>query len=64
MTLQAITDSISRSLGSDGMIARTAAHEADIHSQLTKAGEFIDAQGNVVLQGKEETDATAPTFKI
>ncbi len=53
-TLTAITQSISMALG-DSLIARTSEHEAALHGNLTKAGEFVDAEGNVQQAGLDES---------
>ena len=61
-TLSAITQSISMALG-DSMIARTAEHEAALHGNLTKAGEFVDSEGNVQQAGLED-DPNASNFSL
>jgi hypothetical protein len=52
-TLTAITQSISMALG-DELIARTEDHDAVLHGQFAKAGEFVDAEGNVQQAGIDE----------
>ena len=52
-TLSGITQSITVALG-DQSIMRTADHDAALHGQLTKAGEFVDAEGNVQQAGLDE----------
>ncbi|MDP6900110.1 MAG: hypothetical protein QGF94_04670 [Candidatus Thalassarchaeaceae archaeon] len=53
-TLTSITQSISMALG-DSMITRTAEHDASLHGNLTKAGEFVDSEGNVQQAGLDES---------
>jgi hypothetical protein len=52
-TLSAITQSISMALG-DAMISRTSEHDASLHGNLTKAGEFVDSEGNMQQAGIDE----------
>jgi len=52
-TLSGILNSISMALG-DQMISRTTEHEAQLHGGLAKAGEFVDADGNVQQAGLDE----------
>tara|TARA_Y100000739_G_scaffold87824_1_gene74950 strand:+ start:1 stop:1497 length:1497 start_codon:yes stop_codon:yes gene_type:complete len=61
-TLSAITQSISMALG-DSMIARTTEHEAALHGNLTKAGEFVDSEGNVQQAGLDD-DPNASNFSL
>jgi hypothetical protein len=52
-TLQAITTSISLALG-EQQLSRTSDHEANMHTNLVKAGEFIDSEGNVKQAGLDD----------
>jgi hypothetical protein len=61
-TLTAITQSISMALG-DSLIARTAEHDSTLHGQLTKAGEFVDSEGNVQQAGLDD-DPNASNFSL
>ena len=61
-TLSAITQSISMALG-DSMIARTTEHDAALHGNLTKAGEFVDAEGNLQQAGLDD-DPNASNFSL
>jgi len=61
-TLTAITQSISMALG-DSMIARTEDHDASLHGNLVKAGEFVDAEGNMQQAGLGE-DAEDSNFSF
>ena len=54
-TLQGITTSIALALG-EQQLSRTADHDADIHGNLAKAGEFIDAEGNIKQAGIDDND--------
>lgn len=62
-TLNAITSSLSMALGDGGMITRGEQHEAKLYGQLTKAGEFIAADGSVKQAGIDE-NADNSNFKI
>ena len=61
-TLQAITTSISLALG-EQQLSRSADHEASMHTSLTKAGEFVTADGEVKQAGLDE-DAEATNFTL
>ncbi|SVC21942.1 uncharacterized protein METZ01_LOCUS274796, partial [marine metagenome] len=61
-TLSGITQSISMALG-DALITRTTEHDADLHGKLTKAGEFVDSEGNVQQAGLDE-DPNASNFSL
>ena len=61
-TLTAITQSISMALG-DSLIARTTEHDAALHGNLTKAGEFVDSEGNVQQAGLDD-DPNASNFSL
>jgi len=39
----------------DELIARTGDHDAVLHGQFAKAGEFVDAEGNVQQAGIDES---------
>jgi len=54
-TLQAIVNSLTLALG-ETQLSRTAV-ESDLYDSLTKAGEFVDAEGNVRQAGLEEEGA-------
>ena len=45
------------------MITRTEAHESNLYSGLTKAGEFVAADGSVKQAGIDE-NADTSNFKI
>ena len=47
----------------DSLISRTAEHDASLHGNLTKAGEFVDAEGNVQQAGLED-DPNANNFSL
>jgi hypothetical protein len=61
-TLSAITQSISMALG-DALITRTTDHDAALHGNLTKAGEFVDAEGNLQQAGLDD-DPNATNFSL
>ena len=61
-TLQAITTSISLALG-EQQLSRSADHEASMHTSLTKAGEFVTADGEVKQAGLDD-DAEATNFTL
>ena len=61
-TLSAITQSISMALG-DSLISRTAEHDSTLHGNLTKAGEFVDSEGNVQQAGLDD-DPEAGNFSL
>lgn len=54
-TLQAIVNSLTLALG-ETQLSRSAV-ESDLYDNLTKAGEFVDAEGNVRQAGLEEEGA-------
>jgi hypothetical protein len=62
-TLNAIAQSLSMALGDGGMITRGEEHDAKLYGGLTKAGEFVAADGTVrqagLADGTDDTD-----FKI
>jgi len=62
-TLNEITKSLTIALGDGGMITRGAEHEATLYGGLTKAGEFIAADGTVKQAGIDENAETS-NFKI
>lgn len=62
-TLNAITQSLSIALGDGGMITRGEQHEAKLYDGLTKAGEFVAADGTVKQAGIDE-NADTSNFKI
>jgi len=62
-TLGAITQSLAMALGDGGMITRRAEHEAKLYVGHTKAGEFVAADGSVMIAGVNE-DAEQTNFKI
>ena len=62
-TLNEITKSLTIALGDGGMITRGAEHEATLYGGLTKAGEFIAADGTVKQAGVDE-NSEASNFKI
>jgi len=61
-TLSAITQSISLALG-DSLISRTTEHDAALHGNLTKAGEFVDSEGNLQQAGLDD-DPNASNFSL
>ena len=62
-TLNAIARSLSMSLGDGGMISRSEEHEAKLYGNLTKAGEFVAADGTVKQAGIDD-NAEDSNFKI
>ena len=62
-TLNEITKSLTIALGDGGMITRGAEHEATLYGGLTKAGEFIAADGTVKQAGIDDNAETS-NFKI
>jgi hypothetical protein len=62
-TLNAITQSLSIALGDGGMITRGEQHESKLYGGLTKAGEFVAADGTVKQAGIDD-NADASDFKI
>jgi hypothetical protein len=62
-TLGAITQSLAMALGDGGMITRGDGNEAKLYGNLTKAGEFVAADGTVKQAGIDE-DAESTNFKI
>ena len=50
-------------LGDGGMITRTEDHESKLYGGLTKAGEFVAADGTVKQAGIDE-NADNSNFKI
>jgi hypothetical protein len=62
-TLNAITQSLSIALGDGGMITRGEQHESKLYGGLTKAGEFVAADGTVKQAGVDD-NAEASDFKI
>ena len=54
-TLQAIVNSLTLALG-EVQLTRTTV-ESDLYDNLTKAGEFVDSEGNVRQAGLEEEGA-------
>jgi hypothetical protein len=54
-TLQAIVNSLTLALG-EVQLSRSAV-ESDLYDNLTKAGEFVDSEGNVRQAGLEEEGA-------
>ena len=61
-TMQAITTSISLALG-EQQLTRSAEHDASMHTSLTKAGEFVTADGEVKQAGLDD-DAEATNFSL
>ena len=61
-TLQAITTSIDMALG-DQMFTRTAEHDAAIHTTQVKAGQFVNAEGEMRQAGIDE-DAEELNFSL
>ena len=61
-TLSAITQSISMAL-SDALITRTDDHDAALYGNLTKAGEFVDSEGNLQQAGLDD-DPNASNFSL
>ena len=62
-TLNEITKSLALALGDGGMITRTEDHEAKLYGGLTKAGEFVAADGTVKQAGIDD-NAENSNFKI
>ena len=62
-TLNEITKSLALALGDGGMITRTEEHEAKLYGGLTKAGEFVAADGTVKQAGIDD-NAENSNFKI
>ena len=62
-TLNEIAKSLALALGDGGMITRTEAHDAKLYSGLTKAGEFVAADGTVKQAGIDD-NADTSNFKI
>ena len=62
-TLNAIAQSLSMALGDGGMITRSEQHEAKLYGGLTKAGEFVAADGTVKQAGIDD-NAEQSNFKI
>ena len=62
-TLNAIAQSLSMALGDGGMITRGEEHDSSLYGGLTKAGEFIAADGSVRQAGLADT-AEEANFKI
>jgi len=62
-TLDAITQSLTIALGDGGMITRGEQHEAKLYGGLTKAGEFVAADGTVKQAGVDE-NSDQSDFKI
>ena len=62
-TLNVIAQSLSMALGDGGMITRGEQHEATLYGGLTKAGEFVAADGSVRQAGIDD-DAEQTNFKI
>jgi len=62
-TLQAITMGIDSAIGADGLISRTSEFESELHDKQTKAGEFVNAEGEVTHAGQENADSGS-SFKI
>ena len=62
-TLNAIAQSLSMALGDGGMITRGDQHESKLYGGLTKAGEFIAADGSVKQAGIDENNEQS-NFKI
>jgi hypothetical protein len=50
-------------LGDGGMITRGAQHDAELYGNLTKAGEFVAADGTVKQAGLSD-DEEQSNFKI
>jgi hypothetical protein len=61
-TLQAITTSISLALG-EQQLSRSAEHDATIHAEQVKAGQFTTADGTVKQAGLDD-DAVADDFSL
>jgi len=62
-TLNAIAQSLSMALGDGGMITRGEEHEAKLYGGLTKAGEFVAADGTVKQAGLADGSEDS-NFKI
>ena len=62
-TLNEITKSLALALGDGGMITRTEDHESKLYGGLTKAGEFVAADGTVKQAGIDD-NAENSNFKI
>ena len=61
-TLQSIISHMTASLG-DSMLLRTSSNESEMYSSVTKAGEFVDSEGQVRLAGVDE-DNPDDNFRI
>lgn len=62
-TLQAITVSVDQALGTEALLQRTEEHAGEVHAKNAKAGEFVTADGSVMVAGKED-GAAADGFKV
>jgi hypothetical protein len=62
-TLNAIAQSLSMALGDGGMVTRGEQHDSKLYGNLTKAGEFIAADGTVKQAGITD-DEEQSNFKI
>ncbi len=56
-TLQAITSSLTMSLGETGVIMRSEEHSAKLYDEQVKAGSFVDAEGNTKIAGITDSDS-------
>ena len=56
-TLQAITTSLTMSLGETGTIMRSEEHSAKLYDEQVKAGSFVDAEGKTQIAGIADSES-------
>jgi len=56
-TLQAITASLTMSLGETGVIMRSEEHSAKLYDDQVKAGSFVDAEGKTQIAGITDSES-------
>ena len=61
-TLQSIVNHLTASLG-DSMLSRSSVNEGGLYSSVTKAGQFVDSEGETRLAGTDE-DSQNDGFRI
>ena len=61
-TLQSIVNHLTASLG-DSMLSRSSVNEGGLYSSITKAGQFVDSEGETRLAGTDE-DSQNDGFRI
>ena len=52
-TLQSIVNHLTAAMG-DSMLNRSSANESDLYGTVTKAGEFVDSEGETRIAGIDE----------